>query len=105
PSWDDVDDIALWFFRVSLIELTRDDIHRGLRLLLRDAGFEPAPEGQEIRLTIVHVIETVSGELLFHHQRNPNIGHVAGEARAGKTSRRNSDDGKIAIIELDRLSD
>src|SRR5215475_4076084 len=102
---NDFDDIAPGSFRVSLLKLSRNDIHRSLRLLLRNAWFEPALQHQKIRSTIIQVIETVSGESLLHHHRNPNIGHVTCEARAGETSRRDSDDGEIKVIELDCLSD
>src|SRR5262245_33194960 len=51
------------------------------------------------------MIEAVSGKLLLHRRRNPYIGYITSEACAGKTSRRDSYDGVIKVIELDCLSD
>jgi hypothetical protein len=83
-----------------------DDVHVGLRLRARDAGFQPAGQRERIGVAVrLPAFVKPSAGLMYliaHHQRNPELRHD--RFRADEITRRNADDRVRLSVQFYRLA-
>ena len=84
-------------------ELRRSHLQRRIRLAQRDAGLEPAEDGERPVPPVPEEVLFRRNDVLHHHRHEEVVGVL--DARAGKPRRPDADDRKRPAVQLDDAAD